>query len=368
MRASFVLVGALAASAGGSAAKGSRSAVSVNAPQMLADMGFGANISNTLDNTASWETGGGEPLISQAYIDGMANSGIKTVRVPVAWDTYASNGVIDAMKMNRVKQILGWIEAAGMYAVVNIHWDGGWIDNVTVDNPHRFLLTDDVRAKFASYWAQIAQALSALGPKLIFEALSEESQFYVSGDTSRPDYAALNALNQLFVTTVRAQPGYNKTRALSIAGFTADITLTCVDAFEVPHDPAGPNRLFLSVHFYTPFAFCGLDKLANWDSARATWGDDADESELTRLFDRLEVFSSQRDIPVILGEFGTPGRNPAREPASRARWLAATANAAFARGIVPILWDTGSDISRTDGSFSPEFRGVWDVLYRSRKK
>lgn len=368
MRASFLLVGALAASAVGSATKGKGSEASVNARQMVADMGFGANISDTLENTASWETGGGQPLISQAYIDGMASRGIKTVRVPVAWDTYASNGVIDATKLNRVKQVLGWIEAAGMYAIVNIHWDGGWIDNVTAGNPRRFQLTDDVKAKFASYWAQIARALSALGPKLIFEGLSEESQFYLDGDTAKPDYAALNALNQLFVTTVRAQAGYNKTRALAIAGFTADITQTCVEAFTLPHDPAGPNKLFLSIHYYTPFAFCGLDKLANWESAQATWGSDTERSELARLFDKLEVFSSQRSIPVILGEFGTPGQNPAREPASRARWLESTANAAFARGMVPVLWDAGSDIRRTDGSFSPTFQSVWNALDRFRKE
>jgi endoglucanase len=298
----------------------------------------------------------------------MASRGIKTVRVPVAWDTYANNGVIDTTKLDRVRQVVGWIEAAGMYPIVNIHWDGGWLDNVTPDNPHRYQLTDDVKAKFAAYWTQIAHALSAIGPKLIFEGLSEESQFYVDGDTSKPDYAALNALNQLFVTTVRRQAGYNKTRALAIAGFTADITLTCVEAFAVPNDPAGPNKLFLSIHYYTPFAFCGVDKVPNWESAQATWGSEADKSELTRLFDTLHAFSARRNIPVILGELGTPGPNPARDPASRARWLESTASAAFARGIVPVLWDADSDVSRSDGSFSPAFQSVWDRIDRSRKE
>jgi hypothetical protein len=78
-------------------------------------MGVGANIGNTFDNTYAWETGWKEPLITQTYINGMASHGIKTVRVPVAWDTYAINGVFPSDKMARVHQVVQWIVAAGMY-------------------------------------------------------------------------------------------------------------------------------------------------------------------------------------------------------------------------------------------------------------
>jgi len=83
-------------------------------------LGFGTNIGNTLENTMTWETGWGEPLITQTFISGLASRGIKTVRVPVAWDTYANNGVIDAAKMDRVKEVVSWINTTGMYAIVNI--------------------------------------------------------------------------------------------------------------------------------------------------------------------------------------------------------------------------------------------------------
>ena len=225
-------------SASGGTASGGSAAGSVDAATLAAAMGFGANIGNTLENTTTWETGWGQPLITQAFIDGMASHGIKTVRVPVAWDTYATNGTIDATKLNRVKEVVGWIESAGMYAVVNIHWDGGWIYNES--NSNKFKLTADVTTKFASYWAQIASGFADVGHQLVFEGLNEEGRFYQNGDSSQaPDYAALNQLNQSFVTTVRAQSGYNKTRALLIAGFATDIDLTCVDDFAVPSDPAG---------------------------------------------------------------------------------------------------------------------------------
>jgi endoglucanase len=347
--------GSIGGSPGGTA--GASGDAAVDAKKMVADMGFGANIGNTLENTVSWETGWGQPLISQAYINGMASLGIKTVRVPVAWDTYAVNGVVDASKMGRVKEVVSWIEAAGMYSIVNIHWDGGWID--TDNNANKYKLTDDVKAKFASYWTQIATAFSAVGHKLIFEGLNEESKFYVNGDTNKPDYTALNTLNQLFVTTVRGQAVYNKTRGLLIAGFTTDIALTCVSSFAIPNDPAGPGKLFLSVHYYTPYTFCGLDTVESWGSPRTTWGTAADKSELDRLFTTLGDFSTQRNIPVILGEFGvTLGQSYPRDPASRVLWMESVARASFAHAIVPVLWDTGSDISRKDGSFSTAFQTV----------
>ncbi len=353
-------IGGLPMGSGGST--GPSDVGQVDAAAMVADMGFGTNIGNTLENTTEWETGWGQPLISEAFINGIASRGIKTVRVPVAWDTYANNGVIDAAKFDRVKQVVGWIEAAGMYPIVNIHWDGGWIFNES--NENEFLLTADVKTKFASYWEQIATGFSDVGHKLILEGLNEEARFYANGDSNgTPDYAALNELNQLFVSTVRAQGGYNASRALLIVGFTTDIEKTCVDAFEVPDDPAGSGKLFLSLHYYTPYTFCGLDTVESWGSPATTWGTDQEKATLEGLFDKLGAFSKSRSIPVILGEFGvTPGENYVREPASRILWMESVARASFVRGIVPVLWDTGSEIKRTDGSFSAEFQTVMDDL------
>jgi endoglucanase len=330
----------------------------IDATKLAVTLGFGANIGNTFDNTTTWETGWGEPLITQAFINGMAAHGIKTIRVPVAWNTYATNGVIDTAKMNRVKEVVGWIEAAGMYSIVNIHWDGGWIYNES--NANKYKLTDDVKTKFASYWTQIATAFKGVGHKLIFEGLNEEANFHLNGDANQPpDYPALNQLNQLFVTTVRGQGGYNATRALLIAGFTTDIDLTCVDAFTVPNDPAGTNKLFLSIHYYTPYTFCGLDSVESWGSPATTWGTAAEKQTLQDLFTKLGTFSTAKKIPVIIGEFSvTRGDKYPRDSAARVLWMQTVAKAALSRGMVPVLWDTGSEISRTDGSLSTELQMV----------
>ena len=342
--------GAIAGSAGQSGG--------VNAETLVPDLGFGANIGNTFDNTAQWEIGWGQPLVTQAFINGMAAHGIKSVRVPVAWDTYAVNGVIDATKMNRIKEVVSWIEAAGMYSIVNIHWDGGWIDNET--NSQKYRLTDTVKSKFASYWKQIGMAFSGVGHKLIFEGLNEEGRFYLNGDQNQgPDYPALNELNQLFVTTVRALGGYDATRALLIAGFNTDLGLTCVDAFSIPTDPSGPGKLFLSIHYYSPSTFTILEDVASWGSPATTWGTSAERATLDSDFSKLASCSSKKKIPIIIGEFGvTRGEKYVRDPASRILWMQSVANAAHSRGMVPVLWDTGSEVHRSDGSFSSELQNV----------
>ena len=335
----------------------------VNAAQMARRMGWGVNIGNTLENTREWETGWGQPRITQAYINGMASRGIKTVRVPVAWDTYALAGMIEDAKMDRVKEVVGWILAADMYAIVNIHWDGGWIFNEKKSGA--FTLTEDVKAKFVGYWTQIGSAFTDVGHRLILEGLNEEARFYVGGNPyGTPDIDALNTINQLFVSTVRAQGGYNTTRALLIVGFETDIDKTCVSSFKVPTDPAGPGRLFLSIHYYAPSTFTILEDTASWGSPQATWGTDAEKQALEDQFTKLETFTAKKKIPVVIGEFGvTLGTKVKREPASRALWMRSVMKASFSRNMVPLLWDTGTDIKRSDGSFSSDLQAALDGLF-----
>jgi endoglucanase len=329
--------------------------VAVDVREMVADLGVGTNIGNTLENTTAWETGWGQPLITRTFVEGLAAHGIKTVRVPVAWDTYAAGGIIDATKAARVKEVVDWIVAAGMYAVVNIHWDGGWIFGE--GSSDKYKLSDATKQKFGSYWVQISKVFENTGHQLIFEGLNEEGNFWIDGNSSgTPDYAALNSLNQLFVSTVREQGGFNASRALLIAGFTTDIEKTCVAQFTVPSDPAGPHHIFLSLHYYTPYTFCGLDTVESWGSPATTWGSSAERAELTRLFDVAAECGDARQTPIILGEFGvTKGENFVRDPASRSAWMGAVIEASLTRGIVPVLWDTGSEINRNDAKFSPEF-------------
>jgi endoglucanase len=337
----------------------------VDARALVKALGVGTNIGNTLENTVTWETGWGQPLITQAFINGLSSRGIKSVRVPVAWDTYANNGVIDAAKMDRVKQVVSWITQAGMYAIVNIHWDGGWINNEK--GSPAFALTNEIKTKFANYWKQIGTAFSGVGHRLILEGMNEEGSWTTDGQKyGNPNIPPLNEMNQLFVTTARAQGGYNATRALLIAGFNTDIDKTCVPAFTIPTDPAGTGKLLLSIHYYTPWTFTikETNEANDTQPVSTTWGTAAEKKTLEDLFSKLASCSTDKKIPIILGEFGvTRGTAPyVREAASRAAWMTAVAKASVTRGIVPVLWDTGSEISRVDGAFSAEFQQAFDSV------
>lgn len=307
-------------------------------------MGLGVNIGNTLDNTSTWETGWGNPTITKEYIDQLARLGFRSVRLPVAWDTYAHDGRIAADKLARVGEVVDWIIAAKMFVVVNIHWDGGWIDS---SNKERFAATyatfsADAERKYVAYWTQIATALRSRDQHLLFEAINEETNFEKAGST-RDAFATLTRVNQLFIDTVRNTGGNNARRLLVVTGYHTDFEKTASEYFVMPKDPV-PHKLLVSVHYYTPWTFVGMDKDESWGKMRPTWGTDDDVAELGRLFDAMAGFSQRNDVPVYVGEFNAHAK---KDLASRERWLSAVADAAFRRRMVPVLWETGQDISRT---------------------
>ena len=101
--------------------------------------------------------------------------------------------------------------------------------------------------------------------------------------------------------------------------------------------------MFISVHYYTPYQFCGLTEDADWGKMMPTWGTPDDVKQLDTLFDKMKDFCTRNDIPAFIGEYGVSHK---KDPASRVRWLTAVANAALSRKMVPVFWDTGNDISR----------------------
>lgn len=303
----------------------------------------GINIGNTLDNTTAWETGWGNPPITKEFVESVARLGFKSVRLPVAWDTYATAERIDDDKFRRVGEVVDWIVGAGMFCVLNIHWDGGWIDSGPKDKfpATHATFSADAQRKFPSYWQQISTYFAGRSEKLIFEGLNEETEFKNAGSTEKA-YATLTRVNQIFIDTVRKTGGNNAKRLLVVTGYSTDIEKTCAPAYKLPKDTI-PGRMFISVHYYTPYQFCGLEQDADWGKMMPTWGTPEDEKQLETLFDKMKGFSTTHDIPVYLGEYGVTNK---REAASRQRWMSAVTKAAVSRKMVPVFWDTGSDVSR----------------------
>ena len=92
---------------------------------------YGWNLGNTLEST--W----GTPNWTAAPFYTAANAGFNAVRIPCAWNfnstTNISGGVtnyvIKPAFMAEVKRAVDYALDAGMFAVINIHWDGGWMEN-----------------------------------------------------------------------------------------------------------------------------------------------------------------------------------------------------------------------------------------------
>jgi endoglucanase len=324
-------------------------------------MGIGVNIGNTLENTTHWETGWGNPRITREYVESLAKLGFKTVRLPVAWDTYAQDGKIDADKMRRVGEVVDWILGAGMFCVLNIHWDGGWIDSSYRAKFAKTYATfnSDAERKFPAYWTQIASYFADRNERLVFESLNEETNFEGAGSRQKA-YATLTRVNQIFVDTVRNTGGANATRLLIVTGYATDFEKTADRLYALPKDTV-PHKLLISVHYYTPWQFAGMTKDESWGKVQYTWGSKADVAQLNELFDLMQAFSARNDIPAFIGEFAPTTE---KESASRVRYMTAIVEAALKRKMVPVLWETGGDISRkAPHDPSPALRAVLNEAF-----
>ena len=93
-------------------------------------LGLGWNLGNQLDAHNSGvanETAWGNQKTTQALFDKLAAAGITTVRIPVTWMGHIGDAPgyeIEKAWMDRVAEVVGYAENAGLNAIVNIHHDG----------------------------------------------------------------------------------------------------------------------------------------------------------------------------------------------------------------------------------------------------
>ena len=287
-------------------------------------MGNGINLGNTLeacDNNVgiktnaplSYETYWGQPKTTQAMIDGMKAAGFDTIRIPVAWMTnathlYEGDYTIDADYMDRVEEVVRYARKAGMYVIVNDHWDGGWYGMFGSESAETRALAMEA---YKGMWQQIAERFRDYSDYLIFESANEElggrfdenSPLYCSdsvvtylNDDER--YALTNEINQTFVDVVRATGGNNATRFLLIAGYGTNIDQTCDDRFQMPRDTVD-SKLMVSVHYYDPWSYCGASSAAS----ATKWGTVSDYEYMDQQLAKMTKFT-EAGYGVVIGEYG----------------------------------------------------------------
>jgi endoglucanase len=323
--------------------------------QLSDEMGIGWNLGNSLEAIGG-ETAWGNPVVTERLIDSVKAAGFNAVRIPVAWSKFSDseNFIIRETWMNRVEEVVNYVLDNDMYAIVNIHWDGGWMQPTYEEQ-------DYVNERLDIMWQQIAIHFRDYGDKLLFAGTNE---VMVEGDYGTPTeeyYTVQNSFNQTFVNTVRETGGRNHYRHLVVQGFNTNIDHT-VNYVDIPEDVV-EDRMFMEVHYYDPFNFT-----LNEDSNVYQWGEDAPESEdwanetyADNQFQKMKTNFIDQGIGVILGEYGAIKREGVEgHEAYREYYLEYITKSALEHGLVPVYWDNG-DID--DLGFALFERNTGETLY-----
>jgi len=332
---------------------------SLTSSNMVQQMSPGINLGNTLEaidskikppTTTSQETSWGNPAANQAIFDAYKAAGFKSVRIPVAWSQYADAGNnISPFWMARVKQVVDEARKSGLYVMINIHWDGGWMDHPT------YAQQAAINAKLAKFWTQIAGAFKDYDDHLLFAGSNEVTQENIFSAPTAEYCAVQNSFNQTFVNTVRPTGGNNATRFLVVQGYNTNIDYTVSCDAKLPADTV-PSRMAMEVHYYDPYNFTINDSSAVWQwgqsvpasAAKDSW---ADETWVDSVFQKMKTNFVDKGVPVILGEYGAylkpayPGMNTYRQA-----WIQYVTKSMVSHGLAPMWWDTGELFDRTTGA------------------
>lgn len=327
---------------------GSKAFSDISVIDSVKNMTLGWNLGNTFDATGgaglASETSWGQPKTTKAMIDGLASSGIKTIRIPISWARHMDKTTytINKQWMLRVKEVVDWAIEDGMYVIINAHHDngsspknlpacGGYYPNSTnFDESERFL---------ANVWTQIGLAFNdGYDEHLVFETMNEprlagtshEWWFDVNAAECKDAADALNRLNQVAVDAIRSTGGNNKKRFIMIPGLQASPDSALANAFKMPVDDE-PGKLILSVHMYSPYVFA-------MQSPGAKTYTSAMKSELKGSFGKLNSQFVSKGYPVIVGEYGATNKDNLED---RVAWFTDFLTISRSYGMTCCLWDNG---------------------------
>ncbi|MCQ2588395.1 MAG: glycoside hydrolase family 5 protein [Treponema sp.] len=313
-------------------------------------MKTGWNLGNTMDSLGGTglqsETSWGQPKTSQIMIEMLADSGIKTIRIPVSWANHLIDGkyTIDPAWITRVKEIVDWAIEYDMYVVLNTHHDnfsspkkmgkgkGYYPNSVNLAESSSYL---------ANVWTQIGNAFNnSYDEHLIFETMNEprlvgtDREWYNAFGTEEYKDAAdsLNKLNQIALDAIRATGGNNEKRFVIVPGLRAAVDSVLADEFKLPDDKES-GRLLVSVHMYTPYKFAmeapGVKRFV-----------DAHKMELETYFSRLDDKFAKNGVGIFVGEYGATNKD---NDEYRLIWFESFLTSAKNHNAICCLWDNGVD-------------------------
>ncbi|WP_257459550.1 cellulase family glycosylhydrolase [Archangium lipolyticum] len=314
------------------------------ASQVAGQITIGWNLGNTLEAICG-ETAWGNPTVTQQFINSVKAAGFNAVRIPAAWDCHADQSTltIDPAWMARVKEVVDYAYGQGMYVVLNIHWDGGWLEEHPLYSHQQA-----VNQKQRAYWTQIANTFKNYNERLLFAGTNEVHADY--GTPTTEHITVQQSYLQTFVDAVRATGGNNASRTLVVQTYNTN-SWHGLDYFFLPSDTIA-NRLIVEVHHYDPY-----DYTLNTNNICSYWGAPypsqgtcawAQEAYHDDLFARVKAKWIDQGVPVIIGEYGVATR-PNLNLESRQYYLEYVNRAAAANGIKTFYWDNGVNPGQTNG-------------------
>ncbi|MDR0940322.1 MAG: cellulase family glycosylhydrolase [Mediterranea sp.] len=336
-----------------------------DAAALAARMTYGWNLGNTLESIGG-ETAWGNPLTTEAMIKKVKEAGFNAIRIPCSWNQYleadAAPYTVKSSWMDRVKEVVDYCVGNDLYAILNIHWDGGWLEN-SIPNGY----SQTVDAKQRAIWRQIAIAFRDYDEHLLFAGCNEPNV------ENAAQMATLTRYEQTFVDAVRTTGGRNAYRNLIVQGPSTDIDKTILLMDALPADPT-PKRMMLEVHYYTPWTFAGLEADASWGKMAYFWGENNQgyaqgdyagrwdntgaETYMRGQLAKMKTAFVDKGVPVILGEYAALRRtlSDSADPtananaqtghdSSRAAYVGYLTRQARAAGLIPFFWDAGNSMS-----------------------
>ena len=317
-------------------------------------LGLGWNLGNHFDafnNGVAGETAWGNPKATAATFRKVKAAGFNTVRIPVTWLGHigeAPEYKIEEAWLDRVAEVVGYAEAAGLNVIINMHHDGSegkyWLNILGASRNDA--VQQQIKEQVGAMWGQIADKFKDKGDFLIFESFNEIHDGSWGWGANRNDggkqYQCLNEWNQAFVDAVRASGGNNTDRILGVPAYCTNVDLA-IESFVMPTDPT-PDRMMLSVHCYDPSDYTLTAKYSEWghtaDKSKKASGDN--EADLKKVFEKIYVNFVSKGVPVYMGEFGCVNRATGREQSFQQYYLKYYGKLAKTYGVPSILWDNGA--------------------------
>ena len=293
------------------------------------------NMGNSLDAIPD-ETSWGNPPATKALFDDIKSQGFHSVRIPVTWSNHQSATApytIDPTYLARVKQVVDFALADGLYVDMNVHHDSWqWITNMPTQH-------DQVLARFNATWTQIADTFRNESDRLLFESVNEPGFTNATGDAQK--MALLDELNNSFHSIVRQSGSRNATRLLILppVGSSPDQTLMEHLAADMAtlHDP----NLVATVHYYSFWPFSV--NIAGFTTFNAQT-----QQDLTDAFNRMRDIFTSKGIPVYLGEYGllSEPNSGIVERGEMLKYYQEVAYQARLDHVTTALWDDGNFLDR----------------------